>query len=626
MQKFSANFCAGLLCALFCLSALTLPAQSVQLSVLGTYSSGVFDEAAAEVVAFDEKNDQLFITNADANSLDVLSIANPSQPTFLKTIDLSPYGGGPNSVAVFNNIVVVAVEANDKQMPGAVVFFDLQGNYTNQLQVGPLPDMLTFTPNGKFLLVANEGEPNDDYTVDPEGSISIIRINGNPAKYKQNRVSTVTFSAFQQNYPSDIRVFGPGATLAQDLEPEYIAVTRDSKTAYAVMQENNALVEIGISGRRAKGLIALGFKDHMAPANKLDVSNRDDSIRIDNWPVYGMYQPDAIEIFRTGGQQYLISANEGDSRDYDGFSEEDRVKDLDLDPTAFPNAATLQEDEELGRLKITNTLGDTDGDGDFDELYAYGARSFSIWDLNGNLVYDSGDEFEQIIAAMLPDDFNSTNDENDSFDNRSDDKGPEPEGLTVAEINGVAYGFIGMERMGGVMVYDLSDPTAPVFEQYINNRDFAGDAELGTALDLGPEVLIHIEASKSPNGQDLLVVSNEVSGSVTVYSITTTMAPARQAAAIAIAPVQLGQNFPNPVAEETVIPLVLNEAMPVRLEILNLNGQIVRTLVDATLKAGPQQITWDAKNAQGQAVPAGYYLYRLQAGNNFIVRRMWVNP
>ncbi len=624
MQKFFTNFCASLLLCGFLGLGSHLTAQSIQLSVLGTYASGVFDEGAAEITAFDPKNDQLFVTNAGANTLDVLSIANPATPTLINTIDLSPYGGGPNSVAVFSNIVVVAVEANDKVMPGSVVFFDLQGNFKNQLTVGALPDMLTFTPNGKFLVVANEGEPDDDYTVDPEGSISVIRIQGNPSFYPQKRVSTFGFSDFQANYPSDIRVFGPGASLAQDLEPEYIAISRNSRKAFVVLQENNGVAVVGISGRKVKSLHALGFKDYMNPANKLDASNRDGGINIQNWPVYGMYQPDAIATFRSGANEYLITANEGDSRDYDGFSEEDRIGGLTLDPTAFPNAATLQDNAQLGRLNVTNTLGDTDGDGDFDELYAYGARSFSIWTTSGNLVYDSGDELAQITAAAFPNDFNSTNDENGSFDNRSDDKGAEPEGLTVAEINGTPYAFIGLERIGGVMVYDLSVPTAPAFVQYINNRDFTGDAELGTALDLGPEGLIFIKASDSPNGQPLLVVSNEISGSVTIYGISIPAAPAARQTQIVANPVSLSQNYPNPILDQTTISLELDEAMPVRLEILNLNGQVVRTLVDGVMKSGPQEISWNARDAKGGRVPAGVYFYRLQAGHNFIVRKMIV--
>ncbi|MCB0015905.1 MAG: choice-of-anchor I family protein, partial [Anaerolineales bacterium] len=240
-----------------------------------------------------------------------------------------------------------------------------------------------------------------------------------------NNVHTASFSQFNnQRIDPLIRVFGPNATVAQDLEPEYIAVSDDSRLAWVTLQENNALATIDIASAQVISLQSFGLKDHSQPENALDVSNRDDAINITTWPVYGMYQPDAIAAFTIRGQQYLITANEGDARDYDGYSEEERVKDLELDPTAFPDADTLQEDENLGRLTVTTAQGDLDGDGDFDAIWSFGARSFSIWSRQGNLVYDSGNALEQITAATLPDQFNSTNDENDSFDNRSDDKGP----------------------------------------------------------------------------------------------------------------------------------------------------------------------------------------------------------
>jgi hypothetical protein len=253
--------------------------------------------------------------------------------------------------------------------------------------------------------------------------------------------------------------------------------------------------------------------------NGLDASDRDNAINIRNWPIFGMYQPDAIASYRVGNKTYLITANEGDARDYDTFAEEARIKDLALDPVAFPNAAALQADAALGRLTVTTTLGDTDNDGDYDELYVFGGRSFSIWDDQGNLVYDSGEDFERITAQLFPNDFNSNNDGNGTFDNRSDNKGPEPEGVTTGVINGRTYAFIGLERIGGVMVYDVTSPKSPEFIQYINPRDFAGNAAAGTAGDLGPEGILFISAADSPTGKPLVVVANEVSGSTGIFEI-----------------------------------------------------------------------------------------------------------
>ena len=267
--------------------------------------------------------------------------------------------------------------------------------------------------------------------------------------------------------------------------------------------------------------ISLGIIE-FAEGNTLDVSNEDGEINLQNWPVFGMYQPDAIDSFAIDGKTYYISANEGDARDYEGFSEEARVADVELDSDVFGNTNQLQAEEALGRLTITNTKGDLDGDGDFDQLYAFGGRSFSIWDEFGNLVYDSGDDFEVKTAELFPEQFNSNNDDNDSFDSRSDDKGPEPEGVVTGVVDGITYAFIGLERVGGIMVYDVSDPKEPEFVQYFNNREFDGNAEEGTAGDLGPEGMKFIPAEDSPNGQALLVAANEVSGSTTIYQVSQT--------------------------------------------------------------------------------------------------------
>ena len=347
-------------------------------------------------------------------------------------------------------------------------------------------------------------------------------------------VETADFGAFNGDEAAlraaGIRIYGPNASAAQDFEPEYIAVA--GGTAYVTLQENNALAVVDIASAEVTAVLPLGFKDHSLPGNELDASDRDGAITIVNWPVFGMYQPDSIAAYEVDGKTYLVTANEGDTRDYDTFSEEDRVRGLDLDPAAFPDAGALQANGALGRLTVTNTLGDTDGDGLFEALYVPGARSFTIWDAaTGAVVFDSGAEFERITANLLPDHFNASNDNND-FDNRSDNKGPEPEGLAVGQIGDRWYAFIGLERIGGVMVYDVTDPAAPTFATYANNRDFASDvcvfdpnddeeciAIEPAALDLGPEGLEFVPARDSPNAKPLLIVGNEVSGSTTVYQV-----------------------------------------------------------------------------------------------------------
>lgn len=498
----------------------------LDLSPIGRYETGIFDESATEIATFDPDSQQLFVTNAAADQIDVLDLTDPTAPTLKFSIAVD---NGINSVAFHDGVLAAAVEGNSQQDPGKVLFYDAAGTWLNTVTVGALPDMVTFTPDGSKVLTANEGEPSEDYSIDPEGSVSIIDLaNG----VENATVTTAGFSAF--NDLESIRVFGKDATLAEDVEPEYIAVSGDSKLAWVTLQEANAVGVVDLDVGEITAVVDLGVKDYSLPDNRLDASNKDDAIKITNYDnLFGLYQPDAIAAYEVKGETFLVTANEGDSRvrptdddeiagaeEGDIFDEESRVGKLTLDPTAFPDAEELQDKAVLGRLKVTNTMGDLDGDGDFDELYAFGGRSFSIWSSRGELIFDSGSQFAYITAAANPDNFNSTNDENGSFDNRSDDKGAEPEGVTVGQIGDRHYAFIGLERVGGIMVYDITDPMAPFSVTYTSGRDFAGEAEAGTAGDLGPEGLLFIPADVSPNDENLLVVTNEVSGTVTIYTVT----------------------------------------------------------------------------------------------------------
>jgi len=277
-------------------------------------------------------------------------------------------------------------------------------------------------------------------------------------------------------------------------------------------------------------------------SNGLDASDRDVNfpnsgssgrINIQNWPVFGLYQPDSIASFTANGQTYYVTANEGDTRvrptddnlltdtsidEGDIFTEESRLSGVDLDNTLFPDEATLKLNQNLGRLTVTTATGDTDNDGDIDQIHVPGARSFSIWDSTGTLVYDSGNDFEEIIAEQFPTFFNASND-NNTLDNRSDNKGPEPEGITVGKIGARTYAFIGLERIGGVMVYDVTLPETPTFVEYLNDRDFTANPETNDT-DSGPEGLLFIPSSDSPNGENLVVVANEISQTVSVLEFT----------------------------------------------------------------------------------------------------------
>ncbi|MCF8277029.1 MAG: choice-of-anchor I family protein [Flavobacteriales bacterium] len=495
----------------------------VTLTPIGSYHTGIFGESATEIMAYNAEDERVYSTNGSTNAIDIIDLSDPTNPTLDFSIDMSSYGSGVNSVYFKNGYLVGAVEANDPQANGSAVFFEADGTFVVALTVGAMPDMVMFSPDGTKVLTANEGEPNDAYTVDPLGSVSIIDVSGGVANLQQSDVTTLDFTAF--NAPAiidpNIRIFGNDglSSVAQDLEPEYITVLPDGQTAIVVLQENNAVAAIDLTNNTIIGLKGLGFKDYNAAGNSIDASNQDAGVNIQNWPVYGMYQPDAIDSYTYNGLPFIVSANEGDSRDYSGYSEEERVAGLTLDATAFPDAATLQQNTNLGRLNVTTSLGDDGNDGDHEALYSYGARSFSIWDGTGNLVYDSGNDFETFISNYDAANFNSNNDDNTSFDSRSDDKGPEPEALKVVSMMGKTYAFIGLERQGGVMVYDITDPNNVSFESYGTDRNFAETEGTPAAGGLGPEDIDFIPAGESPTGFPLLLVSNEVSGSISVYSV-----------------------------------------------------------------------------------------------------------
>lgn len=452
---------------------------------------------ASEISAFDPASDRLFTVNVETHQISVTNISNLDTPVIESPIDISIYGL-PNSVAVYNGLLAIAVEAPIKQNLGKILLYNTQDlTLNNTFTVGALPDMVTFSKNGNLILSANEGEPNNEYTIDPNGTISIIDLSN-------NTVTTLDFTAFNSQQAAleadGFRVFGPGATLAQDVEPEYIAVSEDSKTAWVSLQENNGMARVNLVTKTIEAIYPLGFKDYNSPNNAIDASDKDLVKELKNWPVYGMYQPDGIVSVSINGIEYVISANEGDSRDYDGFSEEERVEDLNLDETIFPVSLDYQNEINLGRLKTTSTMGDSNNDGVYDAIYSYGARSFSVWTANGNLAYDSGSSISQETLALTPERFNDD-------DGRSDDKGAEPESVGILKIADQRYIlFVGLERNDQVLVYDITNPMAP---QFLSVLSHSGDE--------APEGLLVIPSEDSPNGHDLLVVSNEDSGTVTIY-------------------------------------------------------------------------------------------------------------
>jgi hypothetical protein len=348
-------------------------------------------------------------------------------------------------------------------------------------------------------------------------------------------VSPVGFASFNGQLASlraaGVRIYGPGASVAQDLEPEYITISADSATAYFTLQENNAIATIDIATKTVTSIKPLGFKDHNLAGMGMDVSDNDGAtnsnsttrtptIKIGPVPVKGMYLPDAIASYTAAGKTYLITANEGDTRDYGklSFNEETRVREFctaGLDPSVLTDATNQIMDSNLGRLRITTTpnggVTGKNSAGQCTELYSFGGRSFSIWSSDVTRVFDSGDDLEQRTKALPNVLFNASHD-NNTLDSRSTSKGPEPEGVAVAKFGDKTFAFIGLEWVGGVMVYDVTEPKAAKFVTYLNTRD-------GATGDRGPEGLTIIKASDSPNGKPLLVVGNETSGTTAVFQI-----------------------------------------------------------------------------------------------------------
>jgi len=496
------------------------PANELKLNLLTSFSNGTAGTNSAEIVSYDKLSKKLYIANSIGAKLDIVDFSNPSAPVLQNSISVTPYGN-INSVTTHNGVVALAIENSNPQDSGFVVILDSLGNFVNQLRVGPMPDMITFNRDYTKLLTANEGEPNTNYTSDPEGSVSIIDLTPGVASLGQADVSFVTFTSFNPQLAAlraqGIRIFGPGSTVAQDLEPEYIAISDDNLKAYISLQENNAMAVIDLATATVDSLFSLGMADYTNSG--MDASDQSGSVLIASFPVKGLYMPDALAFARIAGTGYVFSANEGDARENNAVTDVARINATPLDSTVFPDQHILKNNSFLGRLNIVQHTGDTDNDGDMDELQALGGRSFSIRDAaSGALVFDSKDLIEQIIAAdpVFSSMFNASNSGAIAVKNRSDDKGPEPEGITVAEIEGSVYLFVALERIGGVMLFNVDIPSAPVYVGYYNNRTApSGDP------DRGAEGIIYIKPEDSPNGNGLLLLANEVSSTVSVYQVNT---------------------------------------------------------------------------------------------------------
>jgi len=499
------------------------PNHDIQLDYVGSFDPSGASTSSCEIIVHDPATQRLFTISAISDKLEIIDFSNPTSLSVISSINMASYGG-ITSVAVKNGVVAVASPNANEQLNGSVVFFDTNGTFLKQVTVGALPDMVTFTPDGTKVLTANEGQPNDAYTVDPEGSVSIIDISGGIASLTQSNVTTASFTAFNAQeaalIASGVRKTKSTSTLAQDLEPEYITIRPDSQKAWVTLQENNAIAEIDLVTKSISDIWALGTKDISLPGNGMDVSDNNNEVLIANWPIQAYYIPDAVANYTVNGTTYLVMANEGDEKEYAGLTERTTIgaNTYTLDPAIFPNASVLKQNHNAGRLRVTNLNGNTDADADFEEIKILGSRSFSIFNADTKaIVFDSGDDFE-MYTAMTPSIspiFNADHGDNVKK-GRSRAKGPEPEGVTLTQIAGRTFAFITLERVGGVMVYDVTNPNDVKFVDYKNSRSTSAYSG-----DFGPEGVTFIKAADSPNNKNYVAVANEISGTISMYEVNT---------------------------------------------------------------------------------------------------------
>jgi DNA-binding beta-propeller fold protein YncE len=517
-------------------------------TLLGRYALNP-GAGVAEIVAYHAESRSIFMTvdtptvsssyqRISISNLSSTPLANPATASNLTAgpvISVASHvngngftAGGVQTLAITGNLMAIAVQATPKTNLGLVAFYklDAEGNasFLKKVTVGSLPDGMAFSPNGSTLVVANEGELSVKFSsdgIDPVGSISIIAIaNGVPA----DTATTLDFSAFNAGasrageLSADVRIGRPGATVAQDMEPEYVTISADNSQAFVTLQENNAVAVVNLATNRIDRIIAMGYKNHGLATNSMAASDKVSAtspfVLKPYANLFGIYMPDGIATFSANGTTYFITANEGDDRD--DFLAKDQKEtqrvghsSMALSNSAFPGAADLKKDSELGRLTVISTMG-RNSSGQYEKLYALGGRSFSIYNAStGVQVYDSGNDLEILAYSTMP----STLLSKEQVLGRLDNKGPEPESVVVGQVNQKTYAFVALERSSAIVMYDLTNPAAPKFVQWLQNTT---DLTNG---DISPEGLSFVPASQSPTGQALLIAGHEVSGTVSVWEI-----------------------------------------------------------------------------------------------------------
>ncbi|GLX71399.1 choice-of-anchor I family protein [Paenibacillus glycanilyticus] len=502
--------------------------DTLSIEKIGSLSLGKTnkDGGVAEIVKYNKDNNKFYLVNGSGNppSLEIVSLGQatgtltPEKTVLIK--DLSETKGfqyGDLTSVDINTTtkrIAVSVQAKDARTPGKIIVLDYDGNYVTEYEAGVQPDMIKSTEDGRYILTADEAEPRDMTNGDAKGSVTIVDTVTNssiPVYFDNPDVieDTVHIRGDVTKTTSD----APGLKkdAVYDFEPEYIALSADNKTAYVTLQENNAIAVVDIATRKVTAVKDLGLKDFNEVANALDVQSNS-AIQLETVPFKGMYMPDGMASYTVNGKTYLFTANEGDASEFRTNASTVGAIKGKLDPNSAA-ANFLKDTTAYDKVEVAADMGN-------DGIYMYGGRSFSVWDAaTMDQVYDSGNDFETITAKRLPDYFNVSNDKT-TMDARSVKKGPEPEDIKVGKVGNREFAFIGLERTGGFMTYEVTDPEHPQFANYTNSRNYTGADLLDT--DTGPEGIEFIPASASPTGQPLLLVAYEVGGKVGVYQLNVT--------------------------------------------------------------------------------------------------------
>ena len=527
---------------------------ALNLTQIARYSAGQYnvDGGVMEIVAYNQATEWAYAINGQSGKLAAIPLAGLTAGAHVEALtgteidvkalveaeDSTFQYGDMTSVAISpdSTTLAAALQAQGSNDAGRVALFTCEedGSLTLEalVETGAQPDMVTFAGDG-VVLTADEGEPREGYgenIADPKGSVTVVDVEAQES-------TVVDFSAFdsqRDQLAEDGIVLKKGSAPSVDLEPEYIAVSGGK--AYVTLQENNAIAVLDIESQAFEGVYSAGFEDHSTTA--IDLDKKDDAYDPQTYEsLLGIRMPDGIAAFTVEGTTYLVTANEGDAREWGDedqgtfyLSEDER--DFGEEGVTSPTGAITAENSGLEGKVVFFKTEDFDGL-DPEKDYVFGGRSFTVFQVTENgleEVFTSGDDFEALTAQYVPEYFNASND-NAVLDDRSGKKGPEAESVTVGTVDGKTYAFVALERTGGVMVYDVTDPEAITFVNYVNTRDFGTtvegseeyeDGELDkwvTGGDVAPEGLLFLDAASSPNGEPLLLAACEVSGTVAVYQL-----------------------------------------------------------------------------------------------------------